>query len=73
MTTQEITALLNKPRLNVDEFWALKQAGVFAAYSKAELLDGEMFGVLKQPDDEPETDASVPIKLEHVDGYWLPV
>lgn len=50
-------------KLTVDGFRMLKQAGVFAGYSKAELLSGEIAGVRRQPDDKLESDASVPIKL----------
>lgn len=50
-------------KLSVTQFWLLKQSGAFNAYSKSELLEGEMSGVPLQGDDEPESDASVPIRL----------
>lgn len=57
--------------LTVDAFWLLKSAGVFTAYSKAELLDGELSGVPAQAEDEPENDASQPIKLRRQDYFLL--
>ena len=57
----------NPVRLNVASFLLLKQTGFFAEYSKPELLDGELFGVPQQADDEPEYDSSVPVKLALTD------
>lgn len=57
-------------KLTVGDFHLLKQAGVFAGFSKAELLWGELSGVPLQDEDEPESDASVPIKLR-VQDYLL--
>lgn len=57
--------------LTADMFWRLKQAGAFARYGKSELIDGEMSGVPLQGDDEPESDASVPIKLRAQDYLLL--
>lgn len=58
-------------RLRADAFWALKQAGAFAGFSKCELLDGEISGVPMQDENEPESDASVPIKLRRQDYAFL--
>lgn len=57
-------------KLTVNDFLLLKQSGVFAGFSKAELLFGELSGVPVQADDEPESDASIPIKLR-VGDYLL--
>lgn len=57
-------------RLTVDDFWLLKQSGTFAAYAKAELIEGELTGVPRPDDDAPETDASVPIRLR-IQDYLL--
>lgn len=54
-------------RLTVEDFLLLKREGAFSAYSKSELLDGELWGVPRQPDDEPESHASSPIKLRVAD------
>lgn len=40
-----------KARIGVDNFLALRESGAFAAYHKAELLDGEMWGVFRAPED----------------------
>ncbi len=58
-------------RINADQFWMLKQEGAFQDFSKSELLDGELWGVPRQPDDEPESDAVVPIKLRVQDYEQL--
>jgi Uma2 family endonuclease len=55
-------------KINVDQFWHLKKTGAFARYDKSELLYGEMSGVPLQSEDEPESDASVPIPLR-VEDY----
>lgn len=57
--------------LTVDGFWLLKSAGVFSGYSKAELLDGALFGVPVQSDTAPESDAPFPIKLRRQDYRLL--
>jgi Uma2 family endonuclease len=49
--------------LCTEQFWQLKQEGAFKDYAKAELLNGELWGVLRQEGDEPESDATFPIKL----------
>lgn len=55
-------------RLTVDDFVLLKQFGAFNRFSKSELLEGELWGVPKQSDDEPECDSAYPIKLR-VEDY----
>lgn len=60
----QATILRREPvRLTVEAFIALHRAGTFAAFAKSELLDGELSGVPRQGEDEPESDRSVPIKL----------
>ena len=55
-------------KITSDQFWLLKQAGAFSEFSKSELLDGELWGVPRQNEDEPESDATFPIKLR-VEDY----
>lgn len=55
-------------RLTVDDFLLLKQAGAFSGFIKSELLEGELWGVPRPPDGEPESDATFPIKLR-VEDY----
>jgi Uma2 family endonuclease len=54
--------------IRADQFWLLKQEGAFSGYSKSELLEGELWGVPRQDEEEPESDAVVPIKLR-VENY----
>jgi Uma2 family endonuclease len=58
-------------KLTVADFLLLKHAGVFSGYSKSELLDGELWGVPVQAEDEPESDAVYPIKLRIEDYLRL--
>jgi Uma2 family endonuclease len=58
-------------KLNVRDFLLLRQSGAFDGYSKSELLDGELWGVPAQPEDEPECDAVHPIKLRIEDYLRL--
>ena len=55
-------------KLSVSDFLLLRQSGAFEGYSKSELLDGELWGVPVQAEDEPESDAVHPIKLR-IDDY----
>jgi hypothetical protein len=72
MTEQRpIVAAHNHYLLTVDDFLALRKSGAFAAYSKAELLDGELWGVPRRPSDEPQSDAVSPIKLNVQDFLLL--
>lgn len=57
-------------KLTVDNFLLLRRANAFALYSKAELLEGELWGVPLGRDEEPDYDASFPIKLT-VDQYEM--
>ena len=57
-------------KLTVAQFWFLKQSGAFPQYEKTELIEGEMSGVPRGKDGEPESDASIPIKLR-VKDYLL--
>lgn len=58
-------------KLTVPDFLMLLNAGVFAGYSKTELLSGELWGVPLQRVDEIESDASVPVKLRVADYLML--
>lgn len=62
---------MEKARLRVDDFWLLKQSGAFAGYAKAELLDGELWGVIRAPDDCGQWDHMVPIMLRPIDHDLL--
>lgn len=57
-------------KLTVPQFLLLRGFGAFDDYWKAELLDGQLWGVPAEGDDEPESDATYPIKLT-VDHYEL--
>ncbi len=50
-------------KLTIPNFLLLRGFGAFIDYWKVELLDGELWGVPADGDDEPESDASLPIKL----------
>lgn len=50
-------------KLTIPSFQLLRGFGAFDDYWKAELLDGELWGVPADGDDEPESDAVFPIKL----------
>lgn len=71
MNVQALTERRAHVKLTVDTFLLLRQAGVFAAFSKSELLDGKLWGVPVQDDEEPESDAVVPIKLRVADYIML--
>ncbi|HZF94323.1 MAG TPA: Uma2 family endonuclease [Allosphingosinicella sp.] len=61
-----IEAAIRRPRplkLKASDFWLLRESGAFAGFSKSELLEGELWGVPVQDEDEPESDAVFPIKL----------
>jgi Uma2 family endonuclease len=67
-----VQAAITRPqpvKLTVTDFRLLKRAGAFAGYSKSELLDGMLWGVPVQNEDEPESDAVYPIKLR-IEDYW---
>ena len=51
------TAIMRPPpvKLTVTDFRLLKRAGAFAGYSKSELLEGKLWGVPVQGEDEPES------------------
>lgn len=50
-------------KLAVSHFLLLRGHGAFDDYWKAELLDGALWGVPADGDEEPESDACYPIKL----------
>lgn len=65
-----IEAAIRRPRplkLRADDFWLLRKSGAFAGYSKSELIEGELWGVPVQDEDEDESDAVFPIKLSVTD------
>jgi Uma2 family endonuclease len=69
-----VQAAIGRPepvKLRVNDFWLLKQSGAFAAYSKSELLEGELWGVPREREDEPDYDSSYPIKLRIADYELL--
>lgn len=51
-------------KLTVPYFLLLRNSGAFDGFWKTELLDGEIWGVPANGDEEPESDQSFPIKLE---------
>ena len=57
-------------KLTGSQFLLLRGFGAFEQYWKAELLNGELWGVLADGDEEPQSDATYPIKLT-VDHYEL--
>jgi Uma2 family endonuclease len=64
-----IEAALRRPRpvkIMASDFWLLKKSGAFAGYSKSELLDGELWGVPVQDENEPESDAvfRIPLRIQ---------
>ena len=50
-------------KLTASQFLLMRGHGAFDEYWKAELLDGELWGVPADGDEEPESDAAYPIKL----------
>jgi Uma2 family endonuclease len=53
------------------DFFLLKEAGAFAGFIKSELLDGELWGVPRGREEEPDYDSSFPIKLRIADYELL--
>lgn len=58
-------------KLTIPSFLLLRGFGAFDEYWKAELIDGELWGVPAQGDEEPESDESLPIKLTVADYELL--
>lgn len=58
-------------KLTIPSFLLLQGFGVFDAYWKAELLDGELWGVPAEGNEEPEVHESFPIKLTIADYELL--
>jgi Uma2 family endonuclease len=58
-------------RLTASDFSLLRRSGVFAGYSRSELLDGRLWGVAVQNESKPECDARSPIKLRIEDYLRL--
>lgn len=58
-------------KLTSTDFWLLKRAGAFAGYSKSELVEGELWGVAVQENDDAESGAVCPIKLRIEDYLRL--
>lgn len=61
----------DRVKLKVHDFMLLKRAGAFAAFEKSELLEGELWGVPRGREDEPDYDSSFPIKLRVADYELL--
>jgi hypothetical protein len=58
-------------KLTVEDFLKLKASGAFGYYSKAELLEGELWGVIRAPDGVDQWDHMVPILLRPIDHELL--
>ncbi|HEX2764807.1 MAG TPA: Uma2 family endonuclease [Allosphingosinicella sp.] len=58
-------------KLRVHDFLLLKEAGAFAAFTKSELLQGELWGVPRGREEEPDYDSSFPIQLRIADYELL--
>jgi Uma2 family endonuclease len=71
MNVQMAIARPERVKLRVADFLLLRQSGTFDGYSKSELLDGELWGVPHQSEDEPECQAAHPIKLRIEDYLRL--
>jgi len=71
MNVQTAIGQPERVKLRIPDFQLLRQSGSFDGYSKSELLDGELWGVPVQPEDEPESDAVHPIKLRIEDYLRL--
>lgn len=68
MNVQTIIPRREPIKLRLESFWLLRQSGAFSSYSKSELIEGELWGVPRQAEDEEESDAQFPIKLT-IDHY----
>ena len=68
MNVQTAMRRPERVKLTVGDFLLLKRSGAFAAFSKSELLDGELWGVRFQNEDEPESDRPVRSQLR-VEDY----
>jgi Uma2 family endonuclease len=71
MNVQAAIARPEPVKLKTRDFFLLKKAGAFAAFSKSELLEGELWGVPREREDEPDYDSSYPIKLRIADYELL--
>lgn len=66
MNVQTAMRRPERVKLTVGDFLLLKRAGAFAAFSKSELLDGELWGVPLQDEDGAESDRRerIPLRVE---------
>jgi len=71
MNVQMALGRPERVKLSVSDFMLLRQSGTFECYSKSELLDGELWGVPVQAEEEPEGDSVHPIKLRIEDYLRL--
>jgi Uma2 family endonuclease len=71
MNVQTAMRRPERVKLKVGDFLLLKRSGAFAGFSRSELLDGELWGVPSQDEDEPGSDRRVPIKLRIEDYLRL--
>jgi len=71
MNVQTAMRRPERVKLRVGDFLLLKRSGAFADFSRSELVDGELWGVPSQDEDEPESDGRVRIKLRIEDYLRL--
>jgi Uma2 family endonuclease len=71
MNVQAAIARPEPVKLKVRDFLLLKGSGAFAGFAKSELLEGELWGVPRGSEEEPEDDGSLPIKLRIADYELL--
>jgi Uma2 family endonuclease len=71
MNVQATIARPDPVKLQVRDFLLLNDAGAFAEFTRAELLAGELWGVPRGREEEPDFDSSFPIKLRIADYELL--
>jgi Uma2 family endonuclease len=71
MNVQTAIQRPDRVKLKARDFMLLKDAGAFAAFEKSELLEGELWGVPRGREEEPDYDSSFPIKLRIPDYEML--
>src|SRR4051812_38024610 len=71
MNVQTSIGQPERVRLKAEDFRLLRRSGALAGYSRSELRGGELWGAPTQDGDQPESDASYPIKLRIEDYVRL--
>jgi Uma2 family endonuclease len=71
MNIQTAIGQPERVKLRIPDFQLIRQSGTFNGYSKAELVDGELWAVPVREGDEPESDAPYPVKLRTEDYLRL--